>query len=49
MSASTESERQPAKPGGGRRLYLDTPVTVPGVGVVRDDLWAGRYLKTIRT
>ena len=36
MSASTESDRRSANSGGGRRLYLDTPVTyLKGVGPAR--------------
>lgn len=31
------------------RISLDEPVFVEGVGVVRDDLWAGEYLTKIRT
>ena len=30
------------------RVLLDTPVHVEGVGSVKDDLWAGSFLKTIR-
>ncbi len=30
------------------RVRLDTPVNIPGVGQVRDDLWQGHLLKTIR-
>jgi hypothetical protein len=30
------------------RVRLDTPVEIPGVGRVRDDLWQGHLLKTIR-
>ncbi|MEW6199782.1 MAG: hypothetical protein AB1601_14105 [Planctomycetota bacterium] len=30
------------------RVRLDTPVEIPMVGLVRDDLWQGRMLKTIR-
>lgn len=30
------------------RVYLDQPVEVPGVGRVSDDLWEGRFLKTVR-
>lgn len=30
------------------RVRLDEPVDVPGVGTVKDDLWEGRFLKTIR-
>ena len=30
------------------RVELDEPVYVPNVGEVRDDLWEGRLLKTIR-
>lgn len=30
------------------RVRLDTPVDIPGVGQVRDDLWQGHLLKTIR-
>ena len=38
VSASTESERRSAQSGGGRRLYLDTPVTyLKGVGPARAD------------
>jgi ATP-dependent DNA helicase RecG len=36
VSASTESDRRSANSGGGRRLYLDTPVTyLKGVGPAR--------------
>jgi hypothetical protein len=27
---------------------LDEPVEIPGIGIVGDDVWEGRYLKTIR-
>lgn len=30
------------------RVYLDQPVEIPGVGLVRDDLWEGQFLKTMR-
>jgi hypothetical protein len=30
------------------RVELDAPVSVPLVGLVYDDLWAGPFLKTIR-
>lgn len=30
------------------RVRLDTPVQIPHVGLVRDDLWAGEYLRGIR-
>jgi hypothetical protein len=30
------------------RVELDDPVEVPLVGWVTDDLWEGRYLKTVR-
>lgn len=30
------------------RVYLDEPVIVPSVGTVRDDLWEGSFLKTLR-
>ncbi len=30
------------------RVRLDTPVQIPLVGLVRDDLWQGHMLKTIR-
>jgi len=30
------------------RVRLDTPVDIPGVGLVRDDLWAGEYLRRVR-
>jgi len=30
------------------RVRLDTPVEIPLVGLVRDDLWQGHMLKTIR-
>lgn len=30
------------------RVKLDVPVEVPGVGVVRSDLWASEYLKGVR-
>ena len=36
------------KEGRMWRVYLDTPVTIPGIGTVRDDLWEGRFLRTIR-
>ena len=26
------------------RVHLDEPVTIPGVGLVTDDLWANEYL-----
>ena len=31
------------------RVRLDEPVEIPHVGLVHDDLWQGRLLKTIRT
>lgn len=30
------------------RVRLDNPVDIPGVGVVKDDLWQGQYLKPVR-
>lgn len=30
------------------RVRLDTPVQIEGVGLVRDDLWMGHLLKTVR-
>ncbi len=30
------------------RVRLDSPVNVPGVGLVTDDLWAGEYLRPVR-
>lgn len=30
------------------RVQLDYAVDVPGVGLVHDDLWEGRLLRTIR-
>jgi hypothetical protein len=30
------------------RVTFDEPVEVPGVGMVRDDLWEGSGLKTVR-
>ena len=30
------------------RVVLDQPVSIPGVGAVRDDLWESRFLKTVR-
>lgn len=30
------------------RVRLDTPVEIKGLGMVQDDLWEGRFLKTIR-
>lgn len=30
------------------RVRFDAPVDVPGVGVVTDDLWAGRYLRPLK-
>lgn len=30
------------------RVYLDQPVMVDGVGLVKDDLWEGRHLKTVK-
>ena len=30
------------------RVRLDKPVEIPLVGLVHDDLWQGRMLKTIR-
>ncbi len=30
------------------RVQLDTPVEVPGVGRVHDDLWQGMYLRRAR-
>jgi len=29
------------------RVRMDTPVDIPGVGLVRDDLWQGNLLKTV--
>jgi hypothetical protein len=29
------------------RVRLDVPVTLPGVGLVEDDLWAGVHLKKL--
>ncbi len=29
------------------RVRLDEPVEISGVGLVRDDLWESRYLRTI--
>ena len=37
---------------GAQRLYrveLDEAVRVPSVGLVCDDLWEGRFLKTLRS
>lgn len=31
------------------RVRLDKAVDVPGVGRVEDDLWSGKFLKTIRS
>ncbi len=31
------------------RVRLDEPVEVPGVGLVRDDLWESRYLRNVRS
>lgn len=36
------------KEGNLYRVELDEPVMIAGVGMVRDDLWEGRYLRTIR-
>jgi hypothetical protein len=33
---------------GMYRVYLETPVFVPGVGEVTNDLWEGSLLHTIR-
>jgi len=33
---------------GMYRVRLDTPVCIPGVGLVRDDLWEGHFLKTLK-
>jgi hypothetical protein len=30
------------------RVELDDPVEIPLVGLVTDDLWEGRFLKTVR-
>lgn len=30
------------------RVRLDEPVDVPGVGQVKDDIWAGEWLRNIR-
>ena len=30
------------------RVYLDQPVEIPNLGMVTDDLWEPRLLKTIR-
>ena len=30
------------------RVRLDVPVEIEGVGLVRDDLWMGQCLRTIR-
>ena len=37
------------KEGKMWRVTFDTPVEVPGVGQVRDDLWEGRFLKTVKS
>lgn len=31
------------------RVQLDKPIQVPGVGTVQDDLWAGTYLRNVRS
>lgn len=30
------------------RVRFDEPVEIPGIGIVKDDLWEPRLLKTIR-
>jgi hypothetical protein len=37
-----------AKEGNLYRVYLDQPVDVAGIGRLRDDLWEGSALKTLR-
>jgi hypothetical protein len=37
-----------SKEGDLYRVRLDEPVDVPGVGMVRDDLWEGGFLKRVR-
>jgi hypothetical protein len=37
---------------GGTKMYrvrLDTPVNIPGIGQVTDDLWSSKYLKKLRS
>lgn len=34
--------------GGMYRVQLDTPVNIPGIGLVRDDIWESQYLKRIK-
>lgn len=36
------------KEGKLYRVRLNLSVSVPGVGLVRDDLWESRYLRTVR-
>ena len=36
------------KEGRMWRVFLDEPVEIPGVGIVRDDLWEGNSLRTLR-
>ena len=36
------------KEGKMLRVHLDSAVNIEGVGMVRDDLWEPRLLKTIR-
>jgi len=36
------------KEGGLLRVALDRPVAIEGVGMVADDLWEARLLRTIR-
>ena len=36
------------KEDGLYRVRLDEPVNIPGIGIVRDDLWGGSFLKRIR-
>jgi hypothetical protein len=31
------------------RVKLDEPVMVHGVGLVKDDIWSGKFLRTIRS
>jgi hypothetical protein len=31
------------------RVRLDAPVEISGVGTVKDDLWAGKYLRNLRS
>jgi hypothetical protein len=44
-----QTGRVQGKEDGLYRVILDTPVTVPGVGIVTSDLWEPRLLRTIRT